>query len=336
MRIDEKSPIIVAKSIHQWPTGYHTKSYWKYECDRRIKKGAKPSIVMIEDRQIPVYHYSQTNVSKRKRTELQTLEARVPAHGSGSSPARSLSLLRRRHEHHRLSRPARRGNEVPWFSEALMVQHLRGESVYGLFAPGVLSPATLPLPTGSPPTSTSTSPREATSNCSGNRCGSSCGISGDASAARSSSPRPKPTGCISLFFKRPKDLDRARDALRSVLLRIQEAYPELERKIDAWNETLRRAGKPWRVKQIGDLEIYPDQKPTASASSGPGERSSWRTRRSEPSGGARTPEARIRGRRSTASICSSWWKSIQSGERMPSGGSPPDHRFPPAHPAARP
>ena len=29
---------------------------------------------------------------------------------------------------------------------------------------------------------------------------------------------------------------------------------------DAWNETLRRAGKTWKVRQIGDLEVYPDQK----------------------------------------------------------------------------
>ena len=63
--------VIVAKTIHDWPAGYHTKSYWKYECDRRIRKGSKPTIVEIEDRSIPVFHFSQTYVSMRKRTELQ-------------------------------------------------------------------------------------------------------------------------------------------------------------------------------------------------------------------------------------------------------------------------
>ena len=48
--------------------------------------------------------------------------------------------------------------------------------------------------------------------------------------------------------------------LSEALLGIQAAYPDLERQIDAWNESLRLAGKTWRIKQIGDLEIYPDKK----------------------------------------------------------------------------
>ena len=252
--------VIVARTIHQWPEGYHTKSYWKYECDRRIKKGAKPSIVEIEGRQIPVFHYSQTYVSKRKRTELQDaqheylrrfwLYARHDLYLFCDAGTSTIDY----HAQHE------RGSDVPWFSEALMVQHLRGESVYGLFAQE--SYPRRPARTyWVASTSTSTSPPVATWNCSGNRCGSSCGISGVASAARSSSPTTVANGLhLYLFFKRPQDLDRARDALRSALSASRRRIPNWSARSTHRNETLRRAGKTWKVKQIGDLEIYPDQK----------------------------------------------------------------------------
>src|SRR5271157_3115344 len=207
--------VIVAKTIHDWPAGYHTKTYWKYECDRRIRNGAKPTIVEIEERQIPVFHYSQTYVSMRKRTELQQAQ----------------------HE---------RGNAVPWLSEGLMVQHLRGESVYGLFAQEsyprrpartywVAADLDLHLATGGNLELFREQVRIILRHLWG-RFGSQVVISEAVANGLH----------IYLFFKRPRDLDRARDAMRNTLQRIQRAYPELERQIDAWNETLRRAGKTWK------------------------------------------------------------------------------------------
>ena len=86
--------VIVAKTIHDWPAGYHTKSYWKYECDRRIRKGSKPTIVEIEDR-------SDTRLPPLADLRLDeeairtaTGSARVPAAVLALCPPRSISLLR--------------------------------------------------------------------------------------------------------------------------------------------------------------------------------------------------------------------------------------------------
>src|SRR5271166_6670073 len=107
--------VIVAKTFHDWPAGYHTKSYWKYECNRRIRKGSKPMIVKIEDRSIPVFHLSQTYVSMRKRSELQQaqheylrrfwLYARHDLYLFCDDGTSTIDY----HAQHE------RGNDVPWF-----------------------------------------------------------------------------------------------------------------------------------------------------------------------------------------------------------------------------
>jgi hypothetical protein len=129
-----KSAVIVLKTIHNWPAGYQTKTYWKYEAGRLLKKGERPTIVEIEGRKIPVYHFSQTRMTFKARSELQQAQH---------------EFLRRfwLHARHDLylfcdegtstidyHAQQEKGNDVPWFSEALVIQHLRGESVYGLFA----------------------------------------------------------------------------------------------------------------------------------------------------------------------------------------------------------
>ena len=121
---------------------------------------------------------------------------------------------------------------------------------------------------------------------------------------------------IYLFFKRPQVLDRARDAMRNTLQRIQRAYPELERQIGAWNETLRRAGKSWKVRQIGDLEVYPDQKhgfrfigtrgKVVLADKEIGTVQWGNFARGQHKGQAKYGFDLV-----------AWWKSIQSADRMP-------------------
>ena len=104
--------------------------------------------------------------------------------------------------------------------------------------------------------------------------------------------------------------------MRNTLQRIQRAYPELERQIDVWNETLRRAGKTWKVRQIGDLEVYPDQKhgfrfvgtrgKVVLADKEIGTVQWGNFARGQHKGQAKFGFDLI-----------AWWKSIQSGERMP-------------------
>ena len=308
--------VIVAKTIHDWPAGYHTKSYWKYECDRRIRKGSKPTIVEIEDRQIPVFHFSQTYVSMRKRSELQQaqheylrrfwLYARHDLYLFCDDGTSTIDY----HSQHE------KGNEVPWFSEALMVQHLRGESVYGLFAQEsyprrpartywVAADLDLHLATGGNLELFREQVRIILRHFWG-RFGSQVVISETVANGLH----------IYLFFKRPQVLDRARDAMRNTLQRIQRAYPELERQIDAWNETLRRAGKTWKVRQIGDLEVYPDQKhgfrfigtrgKVVLADKEIGTVQWGNFARGQHKGQAKYGFDLV-----------AWWKSIQSGERMP-------------------
>jgi hypothetical protein len=308
--------VIVAKTIHHWPAGYHTKSYWKYECDRRIRKGAKPTIVEVEERQIPAFHYSQTYVSIRKRTELQQaqheflrrfwLYARHDLYLFCDDGTSTIDY----HSQHE------RGNEVPWFSEALMVQHLRGESVYGLFAQEsyprrparthwVAADLDLHLATGGNLELFREQVRIILRHLWG-RFGSQVVISETVANGLH----------IYLFFKRHRDLDRARDAMRNTLRRIQRAYPDLERQIDAWNDTLRRAGKIWKVRQIGDLEVYPDQRhgfrfigtrgKVVLADKEIGTVQWGNFARGQHKGQAKYGFDLV-----------SWWKSIQSGERMP-------------------
>ena len=308
--------VIVAKTIHDWPAGYHTKSYWKYECDRRIRKGSKPTIVEIEDRSIPVFHLSQTYDSMRRRSELQLaqheylrrfwLYARHDLYLFCNSGTSTIDYHAQRE----------RGNEVPWFSEALMVQHLRGESVYGLFAQEsyprrpartywVAADLDLHLATGGNLELFREQVRIILRHLWG-RFGSQVVISETIANGLH----------IYLFFKRPQVLDRARGAMRNTLQRIQRAYPELERQIDAWNETLRRAGKTWKVRQIGDLEVYPDQKhgfrfigtrgKVVLADKEIGTVQWGNFARGQHKGQAKYGFDLV-----------TWWKSIQSGERMP-------------------
>jgi hypothetical protein len=308
--------VSAAKTFHDWPPGYRTNSHWKYEWDRRIKKGSKPTFVEIEDRQIPVFHFSQTYVSKKKRTELQ---------GAQHEFLRRFWLFARHdrylfcddrtstidyHAQHE------RGCEVPWFSEALMVQHLRGESIYGLFAQEcypqrpartywVAADLDLHLATGGNLEIFGEQVKVLLRHLWG-RFGSQIVISENMANGLH----------IYVYFKRPQDLDKARHALRTALLGIQKLYAELERQIDAWNDNLRRAGKRWKVKQIGDLEIYPDQ---AHGFRMIGTRG--KVVLSDKEIGTVQWGNYVRGRRKGQPKYGfdlvAWWNSIKSGERMP-------------------
>ena len=308
--------VIVAKTIHDWPAGYRTKSHWTYEWDRRIKNGSKPTFVEIEDREIPVFHCSQTYVSFRKRTELQWakheflrrcwLFARHDRYLFCDDGTSTIDY----HAQHE------KGSEVPWFSEALMVQHLRGESVYGLFAQvsypqrpartyWVAADLDLHLAAGGNLQIFREQVQVILRHLWG-RFGSQVVISENVANGLH----------IYLFFKRAHDLDRARNALRSALLGIQKLYPDLERETNAWNDTLRRAGKKWKVKQIGDLEIYPDQ---AHGFRFIGTRGKVVLADKEigTAQWGHYARGKNKGQLKFGFDLVSWWKSIQSGERMP-------------------
>jgi hypothetical protein len=308
--------VIVAKTIAHWPAGYGTSSHWKYVCDRRIKNGSKPTFVEIEGRQIPVFHFAQTYVSKRKRTELQEAEHEFQRR----------FWLYSRHDRYLLCDDRtstidyhgqhERGNKVSWFSEQLIVQHLRGESIYGIFPEEsypqrpartywVAADLDLHLAAGGNLEIFWEQVRVLMRHLWG-RFGSQIVISENAANGMH----------IYLFFKRPKDLERARHALRTALLGIQKLYPELERQIDAWNDDLRRTGKRWKIKQIGDLEIYPDQ---AHGFRFIGTRG--KVVLADKEIGIVQWGHFVRGRRKGQPKYGfdlvSWWNSIKSGERMP-------------------
>ena len=102
----------------------------------------------------------------------------------------------------------------------------------------------------------------------------------------------------------------------SALIGIQTLYPDLERRTDAWNDTLRRAGKTWRVKKIGDLEIYPDQTHGFRFIGTRG-----KVVVADKEIGTVQWGNYIRGKNKGQSKYGfdlvSWWNSIQSGKRMP-------------------
>jgi hypothetical protein len=308
--------VFVAKTIHDWPAGYRTKSYWKYELDRRIKKGSTPTFVEIEDRSIPVFHFSQTYVSLRKRSELHQARHEFlrrfwlySRHDRYLFCDEGTSTIDYHSQHER-------GSQVPWFSENLMVQHLRGQSVYGLFPQEsypqrpartywVAADLDLHLATGGNLEIFREQVRVILRHLWG-RFGSQVVISEKVANGLH----------IYFFFKRPQDLAQARHALRTAVLGIQKRYPELERQTDAWNETLRQAGKTWKVKQIGDLEIYPDQAHGFRFIGTKGKvvladkeigTVQWGT----------FSRGKNKGEVKYGFDLVSWWKSIQSGERMP-------------------
>jgi hypothetical protein len=308
--------VIVAKTIADWPAGYGTSSHWKYVCDRRIKNGSKPTFIEIEGRQIPVFGFCQTYFSLRKRTALQEAQHEYmrrfwlySRHDRYLFCDDGTSTIDFHAQHER-------GNKVPWFSEPLMVQHLRGESIYGLFAQEsylrraartywVAADLDLHLATGGNLEIFRKQVQVILRHLWG-RFGSQIVISKNLANGLH----------IYLFFKRPKDLERARNALRTALSGIQKLYPELERQIDVWNDALRSAGKRWKVKQIGDLEIYPDQAHgfrfigtrgkvvLADAEIGTVQWGNY-------------ARGRRKGQAKYGFDLVSWWNAIQSGERLP-------------------
>jgi hypothetical protein len=303
------------KTIHNWPAGYRTKSHWRYDCDRQIRKGSKSAIVEIEDRSIPVFHFSQTYVSLKKRSELQEAQheflrrfwryARHDRYLFCNDKTSTIDYHAQRE----------RGNRVPWFSEALMVQHLCGESVYGLFPEEsyperpartywVAADLDLHLATGGTLDIFRQQVRVILRHLWG-RLGSQVVISETIANGLH----------IYLWFKRPQDLDRARHALRKALVGIQRLYPELERQTDVWNDTLRRAGKRWTVRQIGDLEIYPDQAHGFRFIGTKGKVVLADTEIGNVEWGTFS-RGTNKGQAKYGFDLVSWWNSIQSGERM--------------------
>ena len=212
------------KVFQDWPAGYHTKSYWKYEWERRIRKDSIPAFVETEDGQIPVYDRSQTYDSTRKRTAL--LEAKHEF-------LRRFWLLAR-HDRYLLCDNGtstidchaqhESGKNVPWFTEGLMVRHLLGHAVYGLFGGKSgrwRSPRTywvgadldLHLATGGNLEIFREQVRVILRHL-WRKFGSQVVISANVANGLH----------IYLWFKRPQDLDRARHALRMALVGIQKLY----------------------------------------------------------------------------------------------------------------
>ena len=127
--------VIVAKTIHNWPAGYHTKSYWKYECDRRIKKGAKPSFVEIEDASDSCLPFLTDVRLEEKANRTARGSSTSSCVGSGSLAATIvISSATTAPAPLTITPSTREATTCLGSTEALMVQHLRGESVYGLFA----------------------------------------------------------------------------------------------------------------------------------------------------------------------------------------------------------
>ena len=177
------------KVFRDWPAGYHTKSHWKYEWDRRIKKESIPVFVETEDGQIPVYHLSQTYGSTRKRSEL--LEAKheflrrfwlLARHDRYLLCDNGTSTIDYHAQHER-------GKNVPWFTEGLMVRHLLAVPCTGFSAASPVAGDHLLAPIGSPQISTFTLLPVEILKYFGSKCVSSCGHLWESLAARSSSLR---------------------------------------------------------------------------------------------------------------------------------------------------
>jgi hypothetical protein len=121
-----------------------------------------------------------------------------------------------------------------------------------------------------------------------------------------------------VFFDVPVVLERARQAMQGELARLHEKHPDLARRVADWNEHLKASspGTKWRVCQINELEIYPDE---AHGFRIIGTRG--KVVLADREIGTAKWGVFTRGRRKGEDIVGfdlvSWWRAMQSGERMP-------------------
>lgn len=302
-----------------WQDGYRTQKAWKYTFGRRIKRGEHPCFVDLEGRRIPVFHISQTEFPKRQPTELQIAKT---------------EFLRRFWLHSRHDRylwcdegvstidchkQQERGRVVPWLREDTMEDHLRADTIYGIFAEKSLprKPAftywiavdlDLHLKTGGNldlfwEQANAILPYVWTQD--------RCQIAVSAS---------KISGIHIYLFDAPIPLEEARRTMRRILEKIHADHPDLEKRVDDWNRRLQAAhrGKDGSVRQIADLEIYPDQKHGFRPIGTRGKvvladreigMTTWGTYQ----------RGRQKGQPKYGFDVVGWWNSLQNEERMPLG-----------------
>ena len=249
INIVTKPPISEPRIFDSWPRGYYTASFWKYNFGRRIKRGEISSVVAVGGGHIPVYCIEQTEISRRQPTELQIART---------------EYLRRfwLHARHDLylwcdngvstidcNRQQANGRIVPWFGEDLLEQHLRGESVYGVFAEGsrlgrpartywVAVDLDLHLPSGGN-LELFWEQVNAILPCVWGRNRCQIAMSPD-----------KVNGLhIYLFFNKPIPLAQAQKTMRKILQTIHADHPELKERVDAWNAKLKSGGQNSSVRQ---------------------------------------------------------------------------------------
>ncbi len=308
------------RRFERWPDGYQTEASWKYgtEQERRVRKGERPSHVRIEDRDIPVFHISQVYFPRRRPNELQV--ARHEFLRRFWFPARHDKYLFCDDGTATIDYHAQRakGVEVPWFTEGLVVQHLRGESVYGTFAqqsfprrPARTYYVALDL--------------DLHLNTGGNlglfreQVGAVLGHFWGRLGCQVVVSAEKLNGLhVYLFFDEPVSLEKARLCMQAELVRLHEKHPDLARRVAEWNMHLKAShpGKTWRVRQIDDLEIYPDETHGFRFIGTRG-----KVVLADREIGTAKWGVSTRGRRKGEDIIGfdvvSWWRAMQTGERMP-------------------
>lgn len=307
--------VSIGQVFARWPQGYATKTTWKYDEGRLLKKGASPSFVHIDGKEIPVFHISQTKpMPKLSGLELAKFEfmRRFWVHA--------------RHDRYLLcddktstidwKSQQLAGRKAPYFDERLVEQHLQGKKVYGLFAeesfrsrpsrtPWLAIDLDLHLKTGGN-LSIFKAQLEVLLDRLWGKHFSQLAVSDEL------------VNGVHLYLYLPvlQSLDGARRWLATLLNDLHTANPELAEKVDQWNQKLKLTDKNWKVRQVNDLEIYPHErhgfrfigaKGKVLLAHKPIGLTTWGFYK----------QGKKKGQPKIGFDLEAWWESLQTDERMP-------------------
>lgn len=298
-----------------WPSQFDTKDNWWFRYGRKLKRGATPCFFCIDDGRIPIYHVDQTQLPRKPLSDFEVAKT---------------EFLRRFWFYSRRDRyllcddgtstidwnwQNERGVRGRYFGQEMMLEHLMGKCVYGIFPKSYPHPPAktywiavdldLHLDTGGNLELFMRQVQAVLSYTWGNNF---CQVV--------VSQKNLNGIHIYLYFDRPLVLAQAREKMQEILDRIHTDHPEIEKDVEQWNERVKTLNPAWKVKQIKELEIYPDEKHGFRCIGTRGKvvladkvigTTSWGAYK----------RGKRKGQPKYGFDIVSWWKSLQSKERMP-------------------
>ena len=242
-----------------WPESYGTSAIWFYEHNRKVIPKAKPSIVNVEQGQVPVFHVSQTCLLTKPQTEFEVAKKeflrRFWYHARHDV---YLLISEDRTSYIDVKKNKGLGGKATWLTEQMVLNHLQGKKTYGICAKKHQKIATttywlaidldLHLGSGGNLDLFRRQLKAILSRFWGVRKSQLVVSSTKANGVH-----------LYFYFDAPVSLNRITRHLRTNLAKLHSEHLGLAQDVENWNRSLKAnfQAKNWKVKQLDQLEIYP-------------------------------------------------------------------------------